>query len=89
MSPTYQRGTSSFSGIEYGLFVDNETPTGTIDGANNVFTLAHTPDPVASLELYLNGAFQTAGEDYILSSGTITFINAPVSSSIIRCSYRY
>lgn len=69
---------------------NNETPSGTINGVNAVFTLAHTPSPAASLKLYLNGAFQTAGgEDYTLSGLTITFVNAPVSGSILRAFYDY
>ena len=71
-------------------FVDGETPSGTINGTNAEFTLANTPNPVASLQLFLNGAFQTAGgEDYTLASATITFVNAPLSGSILRASYRY
>ena len=65
----------------------NETPTGTIDGANAVFTLANTP-ATNSLQVFLNGAFQTAGgEDYTLSGATITFVNAPLSNSILRVFY--
>lgn len=69
---------------------DNETPTGTIDGVNTVFTLAHTPSPAARLKVYLNGAFQTAGgEDYTLSGSTITFINPPLTASVLRVFYDY
>ena len=72
------------------LFSDSETPTGTIDGANKVFTVANTPDPVLSLRIYLNGMYQTpAGEDYTLDGITITFVNAPATGSILRVGYRY
>jgi hypothetical protein len=71
-------------------FIDNETPSGTIDGSNKEFTLANTPSPAASVILLLNGAYQTpAGEDYTLVTATITFENAPVSGSILRAFYRY
>ena len=69
---------------------ENETPSGIINGANAVFTLAHTPSPAASLKVYLNGAFQTAaGEDYTLATATITFVNAPLSGSVLRVFYKY
>lgn len=71
-------------------FADNETPSGTINGSNAVFTLAHTPSPTASLQLFLNGAFQTAaGTDYTLATATITFGSAPLTGSILRAFYRY
>lgn len=73
-----------------GNFVDNETPSGTIDGANVTFTLAHAPNPASSLQLILNGAYQTAvGADYTLSTLTITFNSAPVNGSVLRAFYRY
>jgi len=72
-------------------FTDNETPSGTIDGTNRTFTLATAPNPATSLRLFLNGAYQTpGGEDYDLSSLTITFVvgNAPLTNSIMRVFYR-
>lgn len=54
-------------------FVDDETPSGTINGSNAVFTLAHTPASASDLTLYLNGLLQTMGTDYTLSGTTITF----------------
>ena len=73
-----------------GIEISNETPTGTINGTNTVFTLAHTPSPAATLKVFLNGAFQTAGgEDYTLVTNTITFINAPLSGSVLRVFYKY
>ena len=75
---------------KFANFADNETPAGTITGANAEFTLAHTPDPAGSLLVFLNGAFQTAGgEDYTLAGSTITFVSAPLTNSILRVFYRY
>lgn len=72
------------------LFIDNETPGGTINGTNKVFTLDETPDPARSLQLFLDGVFMTSGgEDYDLSGITVTFIEAPLSDSILRAFYRY
>jgi len=72
-----------------GSFADNETPSGTVDGSNKTFTLANSPSPADSLMLFVNGVFQTSGEDYSLSGDTITFTVAPPSGSIIRAFYRY
>ena len=65
----------------------NETPTGSIDGSNKDFTLANTP-ATHSLQVFLNGMYQTpGGEDYTLSGLTITFVSAPLTGSILRAFY--
>ena len=65
----------------------NETPTGSIDGSNKDFTLANTP-ATNSLQIFLNGAYQTpGGEDYTLAGTTITFVNAPLTGGILRAFY--
>jgi hypothetical protein len=51
-----------------------ETPSGTINGSNTVFTLAYAPNPVGSLFLFRNGVYLTNTVDYNLSSTTITFV---------------
>ena len=58
--------------------VDAETPSGVVDGANAVFTLADAPSPPASLELYLNGIRQKADFDYVLSGNKLQFVSAAV-----------
>lgn len=70
-------------------FVVRETPSGTINGSNTSFTLAHTPLS-GTEELYLNGILQDsgAGNDYTISSGTITMLSAPLSGDKLRCSYQ-
>ena len=80
----------SISGMAaYSVFAENETPAGLINGANTVFTLAHTPN-AGSLQLFLDGIYQTPdGEDYDLVTNTITFINAPLAGSILRAFYKY
>lgn len=80
-------------------FADNETPSGIINGVmdgagvitgNTIFTLAQTPSPATSLQLYLNGAIQKpAGGDFTLAGATITFNNAPLAGSILTAYYRY
>lgn len=68
-------------------FIYRETPSGSVNGSNATFTLAHTPNPAASLCLFLNGQLLTYTEDYTLSGNTITFVVAPDTGSIIRASY--
>jgi len=70
-------------------FVDAEVPSGTINSSNTVFTLAFTPNPAASLQLYRNGILQRAGGvDYTLATATITYVTAPVTGDTHVCSYR-
>lgn len=70
-------------------FVDNEVPSGTINGTNTDFTLASTPVS-GSVHVYLNGIRQTpgVGNDYTISGTTITFAAAPVSGDALLCDYR-
>ncbi len=61
----------------------SETPVGTVDGVNTVFTVSNS-----TVQLFLNGALQQAGGgDYTLSGLTITFVSAPVSGSILTSWY--
>lgn len=73
-------------------FADNETPSGSIDGTNAAFTLAHTPSPVGSLQLYKNGQLMIAGgADYTLVTATATFVAGakPKTGDVLIASYRY
>lgn len=84
---TFTQDTSS--GLTTSNFVDKETPSGTINGSNTSFTLANTPTS-GSEHLFLNGILQKsgAGNDYTISTNTITFTTAPVSGDVLLCSYR-
>jgi hypothetical protein len=55
-------------------FVDEEVPSGTIDGRNTVFTLASTP-AAGTLDVFLRGVRLREGtsNDYTLSGTTLTF----------------
>jgi hypothetical protein len=73
-------------------FADAETPSGTIDGSNAAFTLAHTPSPGGSLQLFKNGrVMMPAGVDYTLSAGTITYTSGskPQTGDVHIAWYRY
>lgn len=73
-----------------GTAVTRETPTGTVNGSNTVFTLAHTP-AAGSESVYLNGVLQNegAGNDYEIAADEITFATAPATGDVILVSYRY
>jgi hypothetical protein len=69
-------------------FVTEETPSGSINGSNVTFTLANTPTS-GTLKLYLNGVRQKsgAGNDYTISTNTITMTTAPVSGDVLIADY--
>jgi hypothetical protein len=71
-------------------FVDNETPSGVMDGVNYVFALSSTPNPPSSLSLFRNGMLMLPGLDYTLAANVISFplIDRPQSGDIIMTSYR-
>ncbi|MEW6039932.1 MAG: hypothetical protein AB1633_00225 [Elusimicrobiota bacterium] len=71
-----------------GLYVCREVPSGTKNGTNTAFTLANTP--VSGTEMvFLNGLLQNggAGNDYTISTVTITFAVAPISTDTILVTY--
>lgn len=75
----------------YGLiFVDGESPLGTRDGVNTVFTLSATPTPSSSLSLFRNGVLLRQGSEYTLSESTITFApgQAPANGDSLQAWYR-
>ncbi len=69
-------------------FSDRETPSGSVNGSNVTFTLAHTPT-TGSEYVWMDGVLQTVTTDYTISGGTITFITAPLTGAVIVVSYRY
>ena len=82
---------ATFSGVSHDSFVVGETPTGTIDGENDEFTLANVPI-AGSVALYKNGLRQRAGagNDYTISGDTITFEagNIPQPGDVLLADYR-
>ena len=71
-------------------FVTNETPTGTINGTNTVFTLANTPI-TGSVELYQNSLLLLPSVHFTVSGSTITYVSGfqPTTGETHRVSYRY
>jgi len=86
----FGRGGGGFSKIAMdGHIVDDEIPSGTVDGVTTAFTLTTAPNPISSLKVYVNGQrMKAGGEDYTLSGRTITFITAPPTGSILLTDYR-
>lgn len=70
--------------------VVRETPSGSVNGSNTAFVLANTPASGME-EVYLNGILQEpgAGNDYTISTNTITYLTAPLTGDKIRVSYMY
>lgn len=85
-------GTSGSCGGSAGnpVFVDAETPGGTLNGVNAAFTLVNPPNPALSLQLYRNGLLLDQNLDYTLASNAITFQgNAiPRATDLLQASYR-
>lgn len=74
--------------------VDWESPSGTINGINTIFTLANTPDPTTSLRIFMmfsggTGHMLVDSGQYSLVGNTITFTTAPPTGATIRCFYRW
>ena len=67
--------------------MQQEIPSGTVNGSNASFTLAFTPVTTASLQLYLDGVLLLQTTDYTLSGATITFASAPATGQSIRAIY--
>lgn len=70
--------------------VVRETPSGSVNGSNTSFTLANTPASGME-EVYLNGILQEpgAGNDYTISTNTITYLTAPLTGDRLRVNYMY
>ena len=68
--------------------INKEIPTGQINSSNKVFTLTYEPIK-GSEHIYLNGLLQDGDPncDYAIVGNKITFVDAPLSGSKIRCTY--
>lgn len=67
--------------------VYGEVLTGTIDGVNTVFTIAHTPS--SGQGITSNGIRQQVGVDYSIVTSTITMTLAPQIGDILLADYTY
>jgi hypothetical protein len=87
--PIANGGTGTIDGSMLPQFSDNETPTGTLDGSNTIFTLDNTPNPSGSLLQFKNSSLMLQGIDYTLSQNTVTFTVPPATGSNLRAWYRW
>lgn len=74
--------------INTSKFIKRETPTGSVNSVNAVFTTANAIVS-GSEEVFLNGLLQDdAGNDYTFSAGnTITFVSAPLTGDKVKVNY--
>ena len=75
-------GGTSYTDVSDGL------PSGTIDGVNGTFTIAHTP-VTGSFSVYLNGQRLVSGIDYTLVGTTLTMTTIPYSTDTFVVEYSY
>lgn len=71
-------------------FVDAEIPSGTKNNTNFTYTLAGTPNPSASLQLFVGGLLMSPGSagDYTISGNTITMATPPGVNDTMIVYYR-
>jgi len=68
-------------------FWTDETPGGSVNGANLIFTLSQTPLENDAVDVFLDGLKQIITTDYTVSGLTITFITAPATGQLLRVDY--
>jgi len=83
---TYVQDTAGAFGASN--IVNEETPSGSINGSNVTFTIAYTPTS-GSLKLFLNGIRlkSGSGNDYTISTATITMTSAPITNDVLIADY--
>ena len=70
-----------------GVAVENETPSGAVNGSNKTFTLANTPI-AGSTRLYRSGLRLKLTSDYTVATATITLNEAPEVGENLIIDYR-
>lgn len=61
---------------------------GVVDGVNTTFALTYYPLGPAAVNLFVNGLYQSPGDDYTLNGKVLTLNNAPQSGDRVRVTYR-
>jgi hypothetical protein len=83
-------GSSVTLNVNTAKFVVNETPSGTVNGSNDTFTLAASPIS-GKEQIFINGILMEpgSGNDYTISGATITFLSGaiPLTGSKVRACY--
>ena len=65
--------------INFPTFYDGEVPSGTFNGSNTSFTLAHAP--YGNIELFWNGVMQQPDLNYSLSGSSLSVLTTPPGAS--------
>jgi hypothetical protein len=90
ISPAPQTGDALKAQYFYGTSTTStpfvQVPTGTINGSNSNFTLAHIPQ---ILYLSRNGIMLSASTDYTIAGSTLTMTTAPITGDIFNAQYFY
>jgi hypothetical protein len=83
-------GSSSPCGASATSFVDADSPSGIVDGANTTFTLSAVPNPASSLAVHRNGILQKAVQDFTANGNVVQFVaaDAPQPGDTLLASYR-
>lgn len=68
--------------------VENEVPSGTIDGVNRSFALKSTPNPPTSVVLFKQQLRQILGTDFTVNGNRIVYAVAPALNDKHVCDYR-
>jgi len=69
-------------------FLVDETPSGTINGSNQTFSLSQTPfDSNDAVQVFIDGIKRDRVTDWTISGTTITMVTAPVAGQSIRVNY--
>jgi hypothetical protein len=71
-------------------FIDAEVPSGTKNNSNTAFTLAGTPSPSLSLQLFVGGLLMSPGTagDFTIDGSMITMAVPPGVNDAIYAYYR-
>lgn len=72
-------------------FADAETPSGVLNGSNATFTLAATPNPASSVQVFRNGVLQRNSIDFSVNGATLIFaaLSIPQPGDLLQVWYRY
>ena len=82
-------GLTGGAGTGLSVRMAREAPSGSVNGSNTSFTVSQTP-ATNSLLLFRNGVLQQAGgEDYSLSTATITMTTAPATGDSLQAWFLY
>lgn len=84
--------TVDFAVVGTNSLIEDETPTGTVNGSNTAFTVIKGSYIAGSLAVYLNGQKLTHTADFTEStpaSGTFAFVTAPATGAVVRVGYQF